>query len=31
MYSDKMLLYGSAGVGKTCTMKIIAGEKPPDV
>ena len=31
MYSDKMLLYGSAGVGKTCTMKIVAGEKPPDV
>ena len=31
MYADKMLLYGSAGVGKTCTMKIIAGEKPPDV
>ena len=31
MYSNKMLLYGSAGVGKTCTMKIVAGEKPPDV
>ena len=31
MYADKMLLYGSAGVGKTCTMKIVAGEKPPDV
>ena len=31
MYSDKMLLYGSAGVGKTCTMKIVAGEKPPVV
>ena len=26
-----MLLYGSAGVGKTCTMKIVAGEKPPAV
>ena len=31
MYNDKMLLYGSAGVGKTCTMKIVAGEKPPIV
>ena len=31
LYADKMLLYGSAGVGKTCTMKIVAGEKPPDV
>ena len=31
MYNDKMLLYGSAGVGKTCTMKIVAGEKPPVV
>ena len=31
MFTDKMLLYGSAGVGKTCTMKIVAGEKPPDV
>ena len=31
MYSDKMLLYGSAGVGKTCTTKIVAGEKPPDI
>ena len=31
MYIDKMLLYGSAGVGKTCTMKIVAGEKPPVV
>ena len=30
-YTDKMLLYGSAGVGKTCTMKIVAGECPPDV
>ena len=30
-YTDKMLLYGSAGVGKTCTMKIVAGERPPDV
>ena len=29
MYNDKMLLYGSAGVGKTCTMKIVTGEKPP--
>ena len=31
MYNDKMLLYGSAGVGKTCTMKIVADEKPPVV
>ena len=31
MYSNKMLVYGSAGVGKTCTMKIIAGQKPPVV
>ena len=31
MFTDKMLLYGSAGVGKTCTLKIVAGEKPPDV
>ena len=31
MFTDKMLLYGSAGVGKTCTMKVVAGEKPPDV
>ena len=30
-YTDKMLFYGSAGVGKTCTMKIVAGERPPDV
>ena len=29
--TDKMMMYGSAGVGKTCTMKIVAGEKPPDV
>ena len=31
MFTDKMLLYGSAGVGKTCTMKIVASEKPPDI
>ena len=31
MYSDKMLLYGSVGVGKTCTMNIVTGKKPPDV
>ena len=26
MYSDKMLLYGSVGVGNICTIKIVAGE-----
>ena len=30
-YTDKMLFYGSAGVGKTCTMQIVAGEDPPEV
>ena len=30
-YTDKMLFYGSAGVGKTCTMSIVAGEDPPNV
>ena len=30
-YTDKMLFYGSAGVGKTCTMKVVAGEDPPSV
>ena len=30
-YIDKMLFYGSAGVGKTCTRNIVAGEKPPEV
>ena len=30
-YIDKMLFYGSAGVGKTCTQKIIAKEDPPVV
>ena len=29
-YIDKMLFYGSAGVGKTCTRNIIAGDDPPD-
>ena len=28
---DKMAIYGSAGVGKTCTMSVVAGEDPPDV
>ena len=27
---DKMLFHGSAGVGKTCTMNIVAGEKTPE-
>ena len=27
----KMLFYGSAGVGKTCTQKIVTGEDPPAV
>jgi GTPase SAR1 family protein len=31
MYTDKMMFYGSAGVGKTCTMKIVAGENPPKI
>ena len=29
-FIDKMLFYGSAGVGKTCTRNIVAGELPPD-
>ena len=29
-YISKMLFYGSAGVGKTCTKEIIAGDAPPD-
>ena len=28
-FIDKMLFHGSAGVGKTCTQKIVAGEDPP--
>ena len=27
---DKMLFHGCAGVGKTCTMSIVAGEKTPE-
>ena len=27
---DKMLFHGSAGVGKTCTMNVVAGEKTPE-
>ena len=30
-FIDKMMFYGSAGVGKTCTMSIVAGEDPPDI
>ena len=30
-FIDKMMFYGSAGVGKTCSMSIVAGEDPPDV
>ena len=30
-FVDKMAFYGSAGVGKTCTMSVVAGEDPPDV
>ena len=30
-YIDKMLFYGSAGVGKTCSQKIIAKVDPPVV
>ena len=28
-FVDKMLFHGSAGVGKTCTRNIVAGEKTP--
>ena len=30
-FIDKMTFYGSTGVGKTCTMSIVAGEDLPDV
>ena len=30
-FVDKMAIYGSAGVGKTCTMSVVAGEDPPGV
>ena len=30
-FIDKMMFYGSAGVGKTCSMSVVAGEDPPDV
>ena len=30
-YINKMLFYGSAGVGKTCSRNIVAGDKPPEV
>ena len=30
-FVDKMLFHGSAGVSKTCTRNIVAGEKTPDV
>ena len=30
-FIDKMLFHGSAGVGKTCTQHIVAGDNPPDV
>ena len=30
VFVDKMMLHGSAGVGKTCTRNIVAGEKTPD-
>ena len=30
-FVGKMLFHGSAGVGKTCTRNIVAGEKSPDV
>ena len=29
-FVDKMMFHGSAGVGKTCTRNIVAGEKTPD-
>ena len=31
LYTDKMMFYGSAGVGKTCTMNVVAGENPPKI
>ncbi len=30
VFIDKMIFYGSAGVGKTSSMSVIAGETPPD-
>ena len=30
-FIDKMLFHGSAGVGKTCTQHIVAGDNPPDI
>ena len=30
MFIDKMIFYGSAGVGKTSSMSVVAGETPPD-
>ena len=30
MFIDKMVFYGSAGVGKTSSMSVVAGETPPD-
>ena len=30
-YLSKMLLFGSAGVGKTCTKDVVAGFTPPEV
>ena len=30
-FVDKMLFHGSAGVGKTCTRNIVAGEKTPNI
>jgi GTPase SAR1 family protein len=30
MFIDKMIFYGSAGVGKTSSMSVVAGKTPPD-
>ena len=30
-FVDKMAFYGSAGVGKICTVSVVAGEDPPNI
>lgn len=31
VFIDKMIFYGSAGVGKTSSMSVVAGKTPPDI